>query len=1004
MRNPMTTPLSRFHISPETSRRIVASLMLGIVSSGAGAPFASAAQADASKPVAPSPSVAALGVDYLAWRQLRDSLAPLEKTNPGEAALQYRDFLRRNPDMQPRAAIAALEVILDIYEDRLHDMPTAAAIRAWAMQKYASAPDKARLLPFSSPGARAWRKLHDASAEMEQANPAQAALGYWQFLQARPDLEPRVAVEAAGVLITLYSQRLNDAAGAAAVRKWALHKYARHTDLLRGLPTAPAPVAKPEASVTPTVAVAAEMGSPSQSETSHGEAKPLIETPKAADLLTVGQRNVAQSVTGNKPVVAASLPRTVAENSSQAKTPEVVPAGGQPATQIVVVVTTQKPVAAPRISAAAAIEANLKKLRATSAASFTVVNLVPGQAGVVGNVGFVPLAARQALQPVAIPVTPLPANVWKVPATALLQVNVPTQTWTQEMLDEQARRVALQMTVGPRLAGSPSFAQKTAEQKLALRQAYAAAAAHARTVANLTPLFDRATQLFWTAEPRFNNEYNPVQSLPALEPSDPQTALYRRAAASAEAFLLAQARNGRVDRRTPVMIYFAAMCYSRLNEHEKAIYYIDRMLNEYPDYRRARLEGSPELDRPVRGNLLHLKLYHTGQLANLSLTDAVKTACTGQKPLELLATVVEEGAEATKYVAPAEGQSIAVELEFSSPTPDQLRAAALPTITQLVARANDALLPSAIKTEGAKPVREYLRGLTRNNGPFASYASFKLISIDRDIVTQYRTDAKKAWDAKQWGAARAAFAVLISEYAGTDVARQAKDDMRRMIVLQYKDEAAVALAAKNFDAAKGSYRQLIAEYGDSDDAIWAEAQLKEIVPIAVTYYKEEGTRNFRPGQPDQHGVPQSKGREFFEKMYREDPEGPQASYALYYWSRALGTEGKIAQAIPQLKQLLAKFPDSDEAARTLYLLGFYHAGKQIKSYDVALAYLAQVSQKYPSSPEAAEALWLSAFTLRFNLKRNADAIACLEQLKKQCPLSPRCKFVDEVIGDCRKSM
>jgi TolA-binding protein len=403
--------------------------------------------------------------------------------------------------------------------------------------------------------------------------------------------------------------------------------------------------------------------------------------------------------------------------------------------------------------------------------------------------------------------------------------------------------------------------------------------------------------------------------------------------------------------------------------------------------------------------LLHLKLYHAGQLLVPPNNPAAKTSAVEVKrPLALLSTVIADGAAAQNAEISQRGQSVAAELEYSAPTPDQLRAAALPAVAELVARTHDAVLPGAIRTAGPKQVRDYLRALINDNGPFVSYASYKLISIDREIVAIYRADAKKAWGAKNWGAARAAFAVLIDEYGGTAVGKQAADDLRQLILAQYKDEAIVALLAKNFDGAKTAYRHVIAEYADTNDAVWAQAELKKIVPVAVNYYKEQGLKNFHPEMPGQQGVPQTKGREYFEKMYREEPDGALAPYALYFWSRALGTEGNLGQAVSQLKELLVKFPESEEAPKVLFLLASYQAGKQFKDYEAALQYLAQVCQKYPESSEAPESLWLSAFLLRNNLKRYAEAIVCLEQLKQRYPQNPRSKFVDETIADCRKSI
>ena len=514
---------------------------------------------------------------------------------------------------------------------------------------------------------------------------------------------------------------------------------------------------------------------------------------------------------------------------------------------------------------------------------------------------------------------------------------------------------------------------------------------------NLRALFGSAQTLFWQVEPRFSINDNPIKSLPPLSPDDPNVLRYRKAGQAAQKFLVAAGPQSKSE-GVPIMLYFAAMSYSRISEHDKALYYINRLLTEYPNYARPRQVDTPEEDRPIKADLLHLKLWHMSQLKQFE-----KQAKT-QPPLSVLKEVAKEGiaaVEATKERRPPQQY---LDLEWLAPTPDQLRTAALPSVKELVSSIHNELLPVAIKKSGAKAVRDYLRQMSVAGEPIASYASTKLLDIDKTILAQYRAEAEAALRENRFDAAKAAYRRIIDEYSGTDAAQGANTSLKKVTLAQYRFEAQRALQAKKFDDAKAAYRRIMAEFPDTEDARLAEGELKKIVPVAVAYYKVEGDKTFRPGDPDQFGVPQSKAREYFEKMYKEDPTGPQADYALYYWSRALGTEGNVKQALPQLMELLDKFPDSSLTAQTVYLIGFYYAGNSVRQYDKAIEWLQQVVQKYPQSEEAPESLWLIAFILHYAEKRYQDAIPYLQQLQRNYPKSPRWKHTDEEIQKCKQQV
>ncbi|MDQ3815966.1 MAG: tetratricopeptide repeat protein, partial [Armatimonadota bacterium] len=387
-------------------------------------------------------------------------------------------------------------------------------------------------------------------------------------------------------------------------------------------------------------------------------------------------------------------------------------------------------------------------------------------------------------------------------------------------------------------------------------------------------LFENAKNLFWQVEPRFHVNFNPIESLPPLSPNHPDVARYRRAAQAAEKFL-AEAGPKSDSKGVPIMLYFAAMSYSRISEHEKALFYINRLLRDYPDYKRPRMEGYPEEDRPVKADLLHLKLWHQSQLKQYAKQAKQKD----QTPLAVLKSVAQEGVAAVRAAAERRPPQQYLDLEWLSPTPDQLRAAALPSVKEIVSSIHDELLPTAIKTNGTKAVRDYLRELNGAGEPVASYAVAKLLEIDRVILAEYRQEAAKSLRERRFDAAKAVYRRIISEYSGTEAARLAEADLQKAIIAQYHFGAETALKAKRFDEAKAAYRRIIAEYPGTEEARLAEAELQKIVPVAVAYYKSEGDKNFRPEAPNQFGVPQTKAREYFEKMYKEDPASPQADYA-----------------------------------------------------------------------------------------------------------------------------
>lgn len=216
----------------------------------------------------------------------------------------------------------------------------------------------------------------------------------------------------------------------------------------------------------------------------------------------------------------------------------------------------------------------------------------------------------------------------------------------------------------------------------------------------------------------------------------------------------------------------------------------------------------------------------------------------------------------------------------------------------------------------------------------------------------------------------------------------------QLVIKQYFAQAKALLHKHDFAGTRKKYKQIIAEYPDSDASRRAEAELPKVVPVAVNYYQKEGDKNFNPGK--QIGVPQGKAREFYEKMYNEDPDGGKADYAVYYWARALGTEGKFKEALQKLHGFEEKFPRSKLHSKALFLEGFLNGDNHVKKISRAAQLMEQTAQQYPETDEAPEALWYGAF-YHAQLNQFPQAIACLEELKGY-PKSPRTKYGEQWRG------
>jgi len=289
--------------------------------------------------------------------------------------------------------------------------------------------------------------------------------------------------------------------------------------------------------------------------------------------------------------------------------------------------------------------------------------------------------------------------------------------------------------------------------------------------------------------------------------------------------------------------------------------------------------------------------------------------------------------------------------DYGDDWPDQCRATALPKTAQLIKNGWEQLFPAALKKSGSLKMRGYLRELTKTDAPLKDIAAPRLVEVDQLVIKYYFAQAK------------------------------------------------VLLRKHQFDATRKMYKRIIAEYPSDPAAKRAEKEMGGISRIAVNYYKKEGDRNWN--SVGHMGVPQKKSQEFYRAMYKENPDGSQADYALYYWARALGTVGKIKEEIKLLKQHLGKFPKSKIRSKVLYELGFVYAGLPINDHKKGIEIFEEVVNTYPHSKEAPESLWHEAFL--FAIDQHFDkAIPLLQQLKAQYPKSLRTQWVDVWVAKYQK--
>jgi len=195
-----------------------------------------------------------------------------------------------------------------------------------------------------------------------------------------------------------------------------------------------------------------------------------------------------------------------------------------------------------------------------------------------------------------------------------------------------------------------------------------------------------------------------------------------------------------------------------------------------------------------------------------------------------------------------------------------------------------------------------------------------------------------------------------------------------LVIKSYFAQVKVLLKKHDFTRSRALLKKISAEYPDSDASHRAEVELVRTISVSVNYYQQVADLNFHPEK--KIGVPQNKASDYYEKMFNEDKSGPKADVALYYWARALGTEGKVKQEVVLLQQHLENFPKSKMRAPAMYLLGFTYCNHQLRDYKAGVPLLLQVARDFSRDANAPEALWTAAFVLGWQ-KQYAQAVPLL---------------------------
>jgi len=107
--------------------------------------------------------------------------------------------------------------------------------------------------------------------------------------------------------------------------------------------------------------------------------------------------------------------------------------------------------------------------------------------------------------------------------------------------------------------------------------------------------------------------------------------------------------------------------------------------------------------------------------------------------------------------------------------------------------------------------------------------------------------------------------------------------------------------------------------------------------------------------------------------------GARAADALFHSARALSRADRDDEAIARYREVVSRYPGSNDAAEAAFLAGWleYNRGR----FDKAIAPLLEAERKFPQSPYARPARWFAGWS-RFLLSRYGEALADFERLVK----------------------
>jgi TolA-binding protein len=470
------------------------------------------------------------------------------------------------------------------------------------------------------------------------------------------------------------------------------------------------------------------------------------------------------------------------------------------------------------------------------------------------------------------------------------------------------------------------------------------------------PLYQHISKTFWQAENQLQSRADPFsgEPSPCQSPLSEADSLYQKYFyvdnAAGKYLQILDAQEITESWTLPPVLYLGGVAAFTIGDYKNAEKYFSSLLKSHSGYNRDpyisdNYDPNPDFSQPVKPGVSKLLFYC--ELKNHATQQVDKDAFAAfqqfnQTALKVLLTQQEFAVWLANRPYKYQRRDFFFDEDYGE-EPDQRRATALPKTSQLIIGGWQKLFPAALKNSGALKMRGYLRDLSKPDSLLNEIAAPRLAEVDQLVIKQYFARAK------------------------------------------------VLLARHDFAGTRKMYKQIIAEYPNTDASRKAEDALPGVVPIAVNYFQKEGQVNFHP---EGHvGVPQTKALSYFEKMFQEDPDGGKADYALYYWARSLGTEGKFKEALQKLQDFEEKFPRSKLRSKALFLEGFLNGDIHVKKIELAAQLMEQTAQRYPKSEEAPEALWYGAFYYA-QLNQFSQAIACLDKLERY-PKSPRAKYVEQ---------